>query len=138
MPVPNNAISNALLRKFLFAPDSSSWSCIFFCIFLAAIIAGLNSIAVGVLPGPSFNLSCTPSSFSSSGPSFSDSVLSVAPGGKSFPSPLKPYGLVSAVDACICSGSCGSKCTSATTPSGSVVGSIDKGNLLEANKTSTI
>ena len=88
-PVPNNAISNAVLRKCLLALDSSNWSCIFFCIILAAIIAGLNVIDVGVLPTPSRTLSIS-LSLSLRGPILSSNVLAVAPAGKSLPSPAKP------------------------------------------------
>ena len=74
-PVPNSAISKDVLRKCFVAPDSSNWSSIFFSIFLAAIIAGLNVAVAGVVPAPSFK-SSTPDSFSSKGPS---SKLDVKP-----------------------------------------------------------
>jgi hypothetical protein len=40
MPVPKRAASNAAERSCFLALDSSSWSGIFFYIFLAATIAG--------------------------------------------------------------------------------------------------
>ena len=88
-PVPNNAISNAVLLNCLLAPDSCSWSMICFSIDLAAIVAGLNVTEVGVLPTPSSNPSISPR-LSCKGPNLSANVFSVAPFGKSMPSPLNP------------------------------------------------
>ena len=88
-PVPNKAISNAVLLNCLVAPDSCNWSIIFCSIFFAAIIAGLNVTAVGVLPTPSFKLSM-PSNFSCKGPRLSRKLFSVAPLGSSIPSPENP------------------------------------------------
>ena len=78
-----------MLRRCLLALDSSSWSCIFFCIVLAATIAGLNVIEVGVLPTPLRKPSISPSLLSS-GPRLSAKLAAVAPAGKSLPSPLNP------------------------------------------------
>ena len=80
MPVPNKAISKANDLSCLFAPDSSSWSNIFFSIFLAATIAGWNVTLVGVLPLPSTTFSATGSSFFSSGPNLFSKSSKVSPG----------------------------------------------------------
>ena len=130
-PVPNKAHSNAATRNCLFALDSSSWSWIFFSIFLAEIIAGWIVTSVAVPPVPSLSSVITGESFFSRPASLSRKSAEVSPG-RSFISSGENSALAFCISVLV------SKFTDSATPSGKVVGSIEIGNFVLPNSTSTI
>ena len=143
-PVPSRAISKAIERRWIEAPDSFSWSCIFFSIFLAATIAGWYVTVVGVVPSPSIIFSDTDCNLLRSGPSLFWMSPIVSPGFSlaSLPNTKGSIGVcwVTLLSSAPAFSELGSMlmCTASATPSGNTVGSTVRGNLLLPKSTSTI